>query len=170
MNSGTQSSPYAQQQVSYMRLLYFPFVLMAFVFHSCEVVTGETVGRLQVDTVSTEDHLISRSAMVDLRKGDELGLWAQMDLSYDVEPRLYFQVQLLLDTVLVHEVLASPFAAHSFVRVKETNVDGRLYRSFMARCGGLDITADGTYRINTRLVCLSDLPIDVRKATLILRK
>jgi hypothetical protein len=137
---------------------------------SCEAITGKEVARLTVDTISTEGHTVSREARLDLKKGENIALWSHMDVAYDGDPKLYFQLQLLRDTVVEKEVLVDPFDKRITIGEKRTEFNGHVDHSFTGKNGELPIAEDGTYIFRTRLVRLNDVPVELRKAELILKK
>jgi hypothetical protein len=60
-----------------------PTLFIALVLAGCDALTGEEVGRLPINQVSSEVNLIKREASVVLKSGDEIALWTEMDMEYE---------------------------------------------------------------------------------------
>src|SRR5689334_19091023 len=69
--------------------------LLTITLGSCDALLGKEVARLPINAISTPDHEVVKEATVRLGKDDKLGLWSDMDLTYEGDAPLRFQVQIL---------------------------------------------------------------------------
>lgn len=80
--------------------------LFLVILYSCEAITGKEVARLNVVQISTQENLDWKSTTLDLQANEKVYFWAEMDMEYEGDLGLAYQVQVIkgADTLGVMEL------------------------------------------------------------------
>lgn len=137
----------------------------------CEALTGKEIARLTVDSVSTSEHIVERSVTLPLKKGDAIGLWSHMDLSYDGDAALRFKVRIVQpDSTELPMLELDPMQKNITIGEMQSTIGGHTNWSFTGKNGEVKVPADGTYTFRTILVAQDNPTLQVKKAELLLKK
>ena len=66
---------------------------------ACGALQEKEIARLEVNGISTENHIKMREVTLDLQKGDEVSFWSEMDMSYQGHPTLIFRILIFKDGI-----------------------------------------------------------------------
>lgn len=93
-----------------------------------------------------------------------------MDLEYDGDVELRFQVQVQRDTVIDSEIEVDPFEMNVTIGETKTQLNGHTNWSYTGKNGTLTISETGRCTVRTRLIASDNPSLVLRKAELILKK
>lgn len=137
---------------------------------ACDALMGQEVGRLPINTISAPGKDAPREVTVELKKGEEVAVWSEMDLSYQGQQQLQFQLAVLRDGQPVEQLSFDPREKNLSIKEVKTNVNGAVSWSFAGRNRTLRIPATGRYTFRGRLLAQPAHGPNIRKAELVLRK
>ncbi|UII23391.1 hypothetical protein [Fulvivirga ligni] len=138
---------------------------------SCDALTGEEVGRIPVNEVSTDDeHLILKETSVDLKQGDDVGIWSDMDLEYEGDVVVSFRMEVLKDGVKFGGMEIDPFEKDITMNETKTTIGGDTKWKFSGRNANLMIEEDGNYTFQAILVTSDNPSLKINKAEIVLKK
>ncbi|RTQ45993.1 hypothetical protein EJV47_22810 [Hymenobacter gummosus] len=146
-------------------LLFAPFLLSA-----CDALMGKEVARLPVNALSAPGRDVVRATTVQLQQGDKVALWSEMDVGYQGEAQLEFQVQLLQNGQPVQRLAFDPREKDISLKEVKTSVNGDVNWSFTGRNASFVVPATGAYTLKARLVAIPHATVQLRKAELVLRR
>ncbi|UOQ70755.1 hypothetical protein [Hymenobacter cellulosilyticus] len=145
-------------------------LLLAVPLSACGSLFGKEIARLPVNTISTPGQEVVKEAALQLQKGDEVALWSDMDLAYEGEAPVRFQVQVLQNGQPYQQLELDPTEKNVTVGEVKTSVNGKTNWSFSGKNGSLTIPATGTYTFKARLVAAPNPTLKITKAELVLKK
>lgn len=137
---------------------------------ACDALLGQEIARLPINAVSTPGHDIVKQASVKLHKQDKLALWSEMDMSYQGEVPLRFQVAVLRNGKPYTQLALDPTQKNISVNEMKTEVNGSVTWRFSGKNDELVIPEDGTYLVVARLIAAPNSSLQLRKAELVLKK
>ena len=153
-----------------MRPIAVIFLLIASIFPSCEALIGKEIGRLPVNALSTDDHSVVKEVDLDLKSGNEIAFWSDMDLSYTQPLELRWQIQVLLNSTVIHEMELDPLETNVTVGSRKTQIIDDMNWSYIGKNGKLTIPEDGHYTFKARLIAKEDHMLTLRKAELVIKQ
>jgi hypothetical protein len=124
------------------RALAFIMILAAGL-PSCKQFAGEEIARLPIDKVSGYQ-LNYKEAAVELKKGDKISVWTELDVAYNGSPGMEFQLLIVSD--------------------------GDTKWSFTGKLGSFTIDRDAKFTFYGILLAKDTAAITLKKADLILKK
>lgn len=71
-------------------------VLLAVVAFGCDKLFGEEVARIKIDQLSNKE-LSIKETILNLKKDEEIALWADMDLDYESDLSLVYSIEIWKD-------------------------------------------------------------------------
>lgn len=137
---------------------------------ACDAIMGKEVARLPINAISTPGQDAPREVTVELKKGDEVAVWSEMDMSYQGEVQLQFQVQVLRDGQPFEQLAFDPREKNLSIKEVKTNMNGDVSWSFAGRNRSLQIPETGRYTFRGRLLAQPAQGPEIRKAELVLRR
>src|SRR4051794_28724015 len=97
---------------------------ISLVLAGCDALAGKEVGRLQINQLSTEGNLVAKETTLDLKKGDEIGIWSDMDIAFEGNIALRFRVEIKKDGKIIDGLEVDPTKKNITVgEVKTTVMD-----------------------------------------------
>ncbi|UOQ51516.1 hypothetical protein [Hymenobacter cellulosivorans] len=145
-------------------------LLLAVPLSSCGSLFGKEVARLPINAISTPEQEVVKEAALPLQKGEELALWSDMDMAYEGEAPVRFQVQVLKNGTAFQQLELDPTDKNVTVGEVKTAVNGKTTWSFTGKNGSLTIPETGTYTFKARLVAAANPTLKITKAELVLKK
>src|SRR3989338_1517010 len=92
-----------------MKKLFF-FLLGGIFLSACSAMMGEELARLPVNKISaTEDQLFVEEATVELKKGEQIAFWSEIDLESEGDLALEFRVQVWNNNEQIELLNVYPF-------------------------------------------------------------
>jgi hypothetical protein len=143
---------------------------LAALLGGCDALLGKEVARLPINEVSTAGHEVTKEAAVPLKKGDEIALWSDMELAYEGDAPLRFQVQVLRDGAPYQQLELNPTEKNVTVNEFKTSVNDKVSWRFSGKNAELKIPENGIYTFKARLVAAANPTLKVTKAELVLKK
>lgn len=152
-----------------MKLLYWGLALLP-LLASCDALMGKEVARLPINAVSTAGHEVVKEATVQLQKDDKIALWSDMDLAYDGDSPVRFQVQVTKDGAPFKELQLDPTEKNVTIGEVKTDLNGSVNWRFSGKNAELVVPEAGSYTFKAMLVAAANPTLRVNKAELVLKK
>lgn len=149
------------------RIYALPVFILIF---SCSFLSGEEVGRLAINEVSKEDNLISKETSIDLKAGDEIIFWSEMDIQYEGKVDMRFRVSIKKGEEEYGNLEIDPTEKDMTLTEVKNTLDDKTSWSFTGRNAVFNIQADGKYTFKAILVVSENNSLKVSKAELVLKK
>lgn len=137
---------------------------------ACDALLGKEVARLPVNAVSTAGHEVEKEASLPLKKDDEIALWSEMDVAYEGEAPMRFQVRVTKNGVPVNQLEFDPTAKNVTVGEVKTDLNGRVDWRFSGKNAEFKVPETGTYTFTARLVAAANPSLKIAKAEVVLKK
>jgi hypothetical protein len=149
-----------------------PFILfvLPFIIGACSLLTGEEVGRLKINRLSTEDDLQSEEVSIDLKKGDEIAIWSEMDVKYKGEVMFLFKIQVFNGDDFVELLEIDPMDKNVSVGEVKTQINGKTNWKFSGKNMKYEIKEDGKYTFKGILIASKDSDLKIEKAEVVFKK
>ena len=148
----------------------FPLFIIILISFSCSTLTGEEVGRLKINELSPENHLVIKEATLDLKKGDEIGIWSDIDIEYENDIALRFRIGVNKDGQQHGRFEIDPFEKNITIGELKTSVLGKTDWRFMGKNTKIKIDEDGEYTFKGLLVASDNPSLKITKAEIVLKK
>ena len=152
-----------------MKRLYWGLALLP-LLASCDALMGKEVARLPINAVSTAGHEVVKEATVQLQKDDKIALWSDMDLAYDGDSPVRFQVQVTKDGAPFKELQLDPTEKNVTIGEVKTDLNGSVNWRFSGKNAELVVPEAGSYTFKAMLVAAANPTLRVNKAELVLNK
>lgn len=136
----------------------------------CSGLTGEEIARLEINKLSTQGNFIAKEATLELKQGDELSFWSDIDIAYEGDATLKFKVKIFKNKTIVSEFEIDPTKKNITIGEVKTAVMGKTKWSFTGKNHEFVIEEDGTYSITSILVASKNPSLKVDKAELVIKK
>ncbi len=152
------------------RLPLFLFLMVSGLFISCGAFTGEEVGRLSINKVSTsEENATIKETSLDLKKGDELGLWSEMDMEYEGAVELRFRIEVIKDGETIDNLEIDPTDKSISIMQSKTVWNNKTDWSYTGKNGEYTIKEDGNYTFRGFLVASENPSLVIEEAEFVLK-
>jgi hypothetical protein len=152
-----------------MKKRYTPFALIM-LMAACNALTGEEVGRLSINKVSTEDNLVSKEASVELKAYDEIVFWSDMDMEYEGNVQLRFRVVVKKDGKEYQTLEVDPTVKDLTIGETKTTLNDKTSWSYFGQNIIFNVQEDGNYTFKAILVATKNSTLVIRKAELVLKR
>ncbi len=147
-----------------LTFLAFPLLLTA-----CGMF-GEEVGRLPVNEASTSENGDRKEITLNLKKGDEITIWSDMDLEFDGNVSLMFKVEVLKDDKAHLFIDFDPTDVNVTLGEYESIVGNHTNWSYEGKNTTFPIEEDGAYTFKAILLNTATPSLKLKKAELIFKK
>ncbi|GAA3520416.1 hypothetical protein GCM10022393_38320 [Aquimarina addita] len=137
---------------------------------ACSALTGEEIARLSINKLSSENNLIIKEATLDLKKGDEIAIWSDMDYSYEGDSSLLFKIEILKDGVSLESFVIDPTDKNITINEVTTSVFNKTNSSFSGKNSEIEIEEDGTYTFKGFLFTEYNSNLEINKAEIVLKR
>ena len=148
-----------------LRLLILSTLLTA-----CDALTGEEVGRLKINQLSTEGNLNVKETTLNLKKDDDIGIWSDIDIAYEGDIGLRFRLEVLKDGKVIDRFEVDPMDKNITLGEFRTSVNGKTDWSFTGKNMSYMITEDGQYTFKAIFVASDNPTLKVTKAELVFKR
>ncbi|QNH60532.1 hypothetical protein [Hymenobacter sediminicola] len=145
-------------------------LLLAVPLSACDSLFGKEIARLPINTISTPSQDVVKEAALQLQKGDEVALWSDMDMAYDGDAPVRFQVQVLQNGTPYQELEVDPTEKNVTVGEVKTSFNGKTKWRFTGKNGTVTVPQTGTYTFKARLIAAANPTLRIKKAELVLKK
>lgn len=151
-----------------MKKLLILFAL-PIVLASCGALTGEEIGRLKINKVSTDENMKVEEAVLDLKKGDEISIWSDMDMEYEGTVSLRFYLEILKDGETYKEFEIDPTDKNITIGEVKTVLKKTKWK-FLGKNKNFKVEEDGKYTFKAYLEASDNTSLKVDKAELVFKK
>ena len=142
-----------------------------FSFTGCDALTGEEVGRLPINQVSTnDDEQIIKEISLDLKKGEEIAIWSDMDIEYEGDVALRFRMEIFRDGAKIGILEIDPTDKNISIGELKTSLMNKTKWSFSGKNTKIKIEDDGNYTFKGILTASENPSLIVNKAEIVLKK
>lgn len=147
-------------------------LLLSVVFLSgCDALTGKEVARLPINQVSRDDnHLIIKDTSINLKKGDEVGIWSDMDIHYEGDIGLMFKMQILKDGQGYGHLEFDPTDKYVTLGEIKKSLMGKTDWSFFGKNSKFKVEESGNYTFKGILIATDNPSLIINKAEVVLEK
>lgn len=143
---------------------------IALILTGCEALTGKEVGRLPVNQLSTDGNLIIKETTLELKKDEEIGIWSDMDLAYEGNVALRFQVEVWKDGARTDGFEIDPTDKNITLGETRVTIGDKTDWSFLGKNLVYKIKAGGTYTFKAILVASENPTLQVNRAEIVFKK
>jgi hypothetical protein len=143
-------------------------LLVAGSLSSCDALLAKEIARLPV-SISTPERDGLKEVTLQLQQGDEVAVWSDMDMSYQGDVPLQFQMQVLQNGQPFQQLAFDPREKNISIKEVRTEINGSVNWSFSGKNGELRIPASGAYTFQARMLAPAS-GVLLRKAEVVLRK
>jgi hypothetical protein len=145
-------------------------ILFTLILAGCSALTGEEVGRLAINQISSEDNLIKKEASVVLKPGDEIAFWSEMDMEYEGDVKIVFRISMTKDGKDLGAMDVDPRKKDMTIGEVKTSIGDKTSWSFSGRGAIIPITEAGNYKFEAILLASDNPSLIIKKAELVLKK
>lgn len=146
------------------------FLSISILILGCNALTGEEVGRLEINELSPENNLVIKEATLDLKKGDEIGLWSDIDIEYEGNIVLRFRIGIDRNGEKYGGLEIDPMDKSITIGELKTSIMGKTNWRFVGKNSKIKIEEDGEYTFKGLLVASDNPSLNIGKAEIILKK
>ena len=138
---------------------------------SCSALTGEEIARLEINKVSTgKGNIFQEQTILELKKDDEIMFWSDMDISYEGNIALRFNVRIFKGGAQIKKMEIDPTKKNITLGEVKTQLLGKTNWSYSGKNTTCKIEEDGKYGIKAILTATDNSSLEVTKAELVIKK
>lgn len=137
---------------------------------ACSALTGEEVGRLPINKISSAEGLITKETSIDLKQGDEIVFWSDMDMSYEGDAALRFRLTIQKEGASPDNLEIDPTVKDMTLGEVKTTLGNKTNWSFSGRNFIFNVQEDGRYNFKAILVASENSSLIINKAELVIKK
>jgi len=146
------------------------FLALSLVLAGCDALTGKEVARLPINQLSTEQNLVAKETTLDLKKGDEIGIWSDMDIAHDGDVELRFRIEISRDGKVIDGIEVDPTKKNITLGEVKTTVMNKTTWRFSGKNANYEIKEDGKYTFKGILIASENSSLKITKAELVFKK
>lgn len=140
-------------------------------FSGCSVLTGDEIGRLTINQVSTDvNNMTVKQISLDLKKDNEIAIWSDMDIEYEGNVTLRFRVEILKNGENFKTLEIDPTDKNITIGEIKTSIIDKTDWSFSGKNYEIKIEEDGNYTFKGILVSSENSTLKVNKAEIVLKQ
>lgn len=137
----------------------------------CSALTGEEIARLPINQVSTSnDNLKIEEALLQLKTGEEIVFWSEMDMEFEGDVSLLFRIEILKNGESYGGVEIDPTDKNMTIGELKTSFMGKTDWSFTGRNKRLTIEEDGDYTFKGILLASDASSLILNKAEIVIKR
>lgn len=138
--------------------------------YGCDAISAEEVARLSFEKVATQEDLNIQSAELELKAGDKIQLWTEMNMEYEGNLGLEYQMLVIkgADTLAMYKL--DPEEKDITMGEVKTSIGNDTKWRFSGRMSKITIEDDGLYTFSSLLLSSSNESLNLKKADLVLKK
>ncbi|MDC1162592.1 hypothetical protein OAT18_04040 [Tenacibaculum sp.] len=156
-----------------MKIILSTLILLASLtlLTGCDALTGKEVARLSINQVSTDDNnLIIKETSLDLKNGEEIAIWSDMDIKYEGDVDLRFKIEVLKNGENFGGLEIDPTEKNITIGEVKTSLMGKTDWSFFGKNSEIKIEEDANYTFKAILVSSESTTLKITKAEIVLKK
>jgi len=149
--------------------MFLAFLLTA-PLGACDSLFGKEVARLPINAISTPEQEVMKEATLKLKKDDKIAVWSEMDMAYDGDAPVRFQMVVLQDGTPFQQLEIDPTKKNISVSEVKTSLNSKVNWRFSGKNTEVTIPANASYTFKARLIAGSNPTLQIKKAELVLKK
>lgn len=154
-----------------MKIAIASFLCISFLLLlNCSDLTGEEIGRLKINELSPENHLVIKEVTLDLKKGDKIGVWSDIDIEYEGDIALRFRIGASKDGEPHGRFEIDPTETSITIREIKSSILGKTNWSFVGKNSEIEIEENGKYTFKGLLVASDNPSLKITKAEVVFKK
>lgn len=106
---------------------------------------GRRSRQTSIDEIGYETPAEEKQTIISLKKGDEIAIWSDMDLSFEGEVQIGFVVKISKGNEVVESLNFSPFKKNITVGEIKTSLGNKTDWSFEGKNAEFKVPEDGDY-------------------------
>lgn len=136
----------------------------------CDAISAEEVARLSFEKVATQEDLNIQSTELELKAGDKIQLWTEMNMEYEGNLGLEYQILVIkgADTLAMYKL--DPEEKDITMGEVKTSIGNDTKWRFSGRMSKITIENDGLYTFSSLLLSSPNESLNLKKADLVLKK
>ncbi len=146
-------------------LFCLPIILLG-----CSALMGEEIARLSINQVSTEGNPVIKEVSLDLKKGEEIAIWSDMDFAYEGQIALRFRIEILKNNEDFGGQEIDPTIKNITLGEARTTINNKTDWNFSGENSEIKIEEDATYTFRAILVASDNPTLKIEKAELVLKR
>lgn len=147
------------------------FILLATVFtYSCDAISAEEMARLSFDRVASQDDLNIQTTELELKAGDKIQLWTEMNMEYEGPLGLEYRVMITKEADTLAFLQLDPEDKDVTMGEFKTEFGNETKWRFSGRMSKITIEDDGLYKFSSVLASSENPSLKLKKADLVLKK
>jgi hypothetical protein len=151
-------------------LKLFFVCLSSVLFIACAALSSKEVARIAINKVNNTENQEWKSTSIDLKKGDKLYFWTDLDLEYEGELELNYNVRVIKNSDTLRVVKLNPLNCKLKMFEKTVSLMGKTSQSYEGNMDAFEITDAGKYTFDVILVSNPNETLKLNKADLVLKK
>ncbi|SFN42923.1 hypothetical protein SAMN04487989_101374 [Bizionia echini] len=149
----------------------FTFALLFNLIFGCSSLTGEEIARLPINQLTiSDDNLISKEATLSLKKGEEIAVWSEMDIEYEGNVDLRFQIEVSKNGENIGVLEIDPTDKNITIGELKSSINNKTSWSFTGKNSEITIEDNGEYTFKGILIASENPTLKIDKAEIILKK
>lgn len=151
-----------KKKTSLFLLSFCTFLLL----QSC----GEEIARLPINQISNEANQGAKEVTLELKQGEEIAFWSDMDLEWEGQIALIFHVHITKNGHNYKSLEINPFEKNVTVGEIKTSFGDKTSWSFSGKNSHIKIEEDANYTFRSYLIGSENPSLNLKKAELVLKK
>lgn len=137
-----------------MKRFKFVFIaILLLVFAACAGMFGEEVARIPISKISSDEEIYVESLSIDMKAGEELSLWTDLDIEYSGNLELEYQLIVVIDEEDTLDMIRfDAFENDASINKRTVTVNNETTYSIMGRLGPFQAEKDASYEFNVILI------------------
>ena len=148
----------------------FQLTIVLLLFNACDSITGKEVARIAINEASSPDNLIVKDVSLDLKNGDEIIFWSDMDMEYEGNVDLRFRVQILKDGEEFGSLEIDPTDKNVTIGEIKTSIMNKTNWRFSGRNTKIKIDSAGKYVFKALLATSDNPSLKIKKAEIVIKQ
>ncbi|WP_109850965.1 hypothetical protein [Aquimarina sp. AU58] len=135
----------------------------------CDALTGEEIGRISFKQTSDVEQII-RETTLDLKKGEKISFWTEIDIEYENELALIYTVELLIDSKEQGGFKMNALETNPTMMEIKKSLGNKTTWRYTGKMNHWTIKEDGNYTFKAVLHSSENHTLKINKAELVLKK
>lgn len=144
-------------------------ILLCVVTQGCDNIFGKEVARIKIDRLSNNE-LSVKETILNLKKDEEVSLWADMDLEYENDLSLVYSIEIWKDGRLLGNFDLDAMDVNPRMMEIKTSFNDKTSWSYKGKMRSFKAEDTGTYLVKAILRSSENPTLVLNKAELVFKK
>jgi hypothetical protein len=151
--------------------LFFVTSFVIALLTGCEALRGKEVARLPVNQISVDsNHRFIQEATLELKKGDKVNIWSEMDMAYEGKVKLQFNIEVQKNKQNMGVLMIDPTRKSLTMGEIKTVFNNKTDWSFSGKNSEFHVEEDASYTFRAILIASPNPTLKIKKAEVVLKK